>query len=233
MKTSPGARSWIAAGVRHELLIRSLPALRHHMVGPVSVIRMALMLLDKQTQRHETEGVRGRIETVETQLSALATAIKSLRDWELSAPGDAVTRSALVAQCVGLFQTPFALAGIQLEVDPRLQSGANEEVALSEAAAQRYLLIGALCHLHDLYPMAETIRIDAQGAHSLVMSARGRRTDAAPQSPEPPDNGTDTPQALRAPRNLAIDVVALTTLADDLRYPLTIERDVVRLSLQP
>ena len=40
MKASPGARSWIAAGVRHELLTRALPALRHDMAAPVSVMRM-------------------------------------------------------------------------------------------------------------------------------------------------------------------------------------------------
>ena len=48
MKTSPGARSWIAAGVRHELLTRALPALRHDMAAPVSVIRMALLMLKRQ-----------------------------------------------------------------------------------------------------------------------------------------------------------------------------------------
>jgi hypothetical protein len=48
MKASPSARSWIAAGVRHELLTRALPALRHDMAAPVSVIRMALLMLKRQ-----------------------------------------------------------------------------------------------------------------------------------------------------------------------------------------
>ncbi|RYY51946.1 MAG: hypothetical protein EOO24_66005, partial [Comamonadaceae bacterium] len=48
MKASPGARSWIAAGVRHELLTRALPALRHDMAAPISVIRMGLLMLKRQ-----------------------------------------------------------------------------------------------------------------------------------------------------------------------------------------
>jgi hypothetical protein len=45
VKASPGASSWIVAGVRHELLTRALPALRHDMAAPLSVIRMSLLLL--------------------------------------------------------------------------------------------------------------------------------------------------------------------------------------------
>ena len=37
----------------------------------------------------------------------------------------------------------------------------------------------------------------------------------------------------RAPRKLAIDAIALQSLADDLGYALTIERDSVRLPLAP
>ena len=37
--------------------------------------------------------------------------------------------------------------------------------------------------------------------------------------------------AHRAPRMLAIDGIALQSLADDLGYALTIERDAVRLTL--
>ena len=58
MKASPGARSWMAAGVRHELLTRALPALRHDMAAPVSVIRMGILLLKRQVTAAELHDAR-------------------------------------------------------------------------------------------------------------------------------------------------------------------------------
>ena len=41
--TSPAiAADWMAAGVRHEILMRVLPTLRHDLLGPISVARMEL-----------------------------------------------------------------------------------------------------------------------------------------------------------------------------------------------
>ena len=58
----------------------------------------------------------------------------------------------------------------------------------------------------------------------LIVTYSGSRpadTDATPS-----DTG-----AHRAPRALAIDAIALQSLADDLGYALTIEREAVRLPL--
>lgn len=71
MKTSPGARSWIAAGVRHELLTRALPALRHDMAAPVSVIRMALLMLKRQVgaDPFDLAACEERVGLIDTQVS--------------------------------------------------------------------------------------------------------------------------------------------------------------------
>lgn len=94
MKTSPGARSWIAAGVRHELLTRALPALRHDMAAPVSVIRMALLMLKRQLAAETIDRAASeeRMGLVDGQVSELVEGIRSLRDWEL-ATTDAASRA--------------------------------------------------------------------------------------------------------------------------------------------
>ncbi len=226
MKASPGARSWIAAGVRHELLTRALPALRHHMVAPLSVIRMGLLLLRRQVASPERDAAacEQRVAAVDEQVLAVAEGIRSLRDWELATHGEGITRSALVAQCAGLLRTPFELCGIALDIDAALQHGAPDEPVHPAAPALRYLLLGALSHLHDSLPDMRAIRIEAEGADALnVRAAPGNRLD----KPLSPDN------AHRAPRSLAIDAVALLSLAEDLGYRVALERDCVRLSLLP
>jgi len=230
MKSSPAARSWIAAGVRHELLTRALPALRHHMVAPVSVIRMGLLLLKRQVTAPEfdAEACAQRVAGIDEQVGAVVAGIRSLRDWELSSPGESITRAALVSQCAGLLRTPFELSGIALRIDEALQSPADGEATHPNAAALRYLLLGALSHLHDCMDGLHTIQIDADGSDALCIraSAGGKVGGAVPGAPG------SAADVQRAPRALAIDAVALLSLADDLGYRVAIERDTVRFDLR-
>lgn len=78
MKASPGARSWIAAGVRHELLTRALPALRHDMAAPVSVIRMALLMLKRQIGAPVIDApvCEERVALIDNQVSELVEGIR-------------------------------------------------------------------------------------------------------------------------------------------------------------
>src|SRR5437899_8911387 len=123
MKASPSARSWMAAGVRHELLTRALPALRHEMAAPVSVIRMSALLLKRQmsgaTDADASADVSAwaeRVALVEEQVAALALGVHALRDWELSTDDEGITRSNLVARCTALMRVAFELRGIQIHV---------------------------------------------------------------------------------------------------------------------
>ena len=225
MKASPGARSWIAAGVRHELLTRALPALRHHMVAPVSVIRMGLLLLKRQvaTVPIDADACVQRVAGVDEQVAAVVAGIRSLRDWELSSPGECITRTALVDQCAGLLRTPFELSGIALRIDDALHAPADDEPAHPNAAALRYLLLGALSHLHDCVDGLKAIDLEADGPDALrIRATAGGKVDA-------PGAAAD---AQRAPRALAIDTVALLSLADDLGYRVAIERGTVRFDLR-
>lgn len=225
MKSSPSARSWIAAGVRHELLTRALPALRHDMAAPVSVIRMALLMLKRQVAAATIDpaACEERVALIDNQVGELVEAIRSLRDWELATTDDGITRSALVAQCVMLMRSAFDLHGVSLDTDTALepQGDDQEEHRWPAAAALRYLFLGALGYLHDSAAEAGSIRIEADGANAL-------RLQAVPREPGTTHAVLD---AHRAPRALAIDAVALQNLAEDLGYAVTLDGASVRLVL--
>ena len=222
MKAAPAARSWIAAGVRHELLTRALPALRHDMAAPVSVIRMALLMLKRAVAAPTVDAAacEQRLALVDDQIGALVKAVRSLRDWELAIGDDGLTRSALVAQCTGLMRPAFDLQGVQISVEEALVPSEGETV-WPEGAALRYLVLGALGYLHDMVDEVGRITVQADGADALKFSA-------ALRDPDQVDRVAD---AHRAPRALAIDGIALQSLADDLGYALTVEPDAVRLVL--
>ena len=223
MKASPGARSWIAAGVRHELLTRALPALRHDMAAPISVIRMGLLMLKRQVAAPKIDPAtcNQRVELIDQQIGELIVGIRSLRHWELATADDGITRAALVAECVSLMRAAFGMQGIELEVDEALAATEGETV-WPQGAALRYLLLGAMGHLHDNVEQIGTIVFASEGADGLRLSAMPRSA-ASPQDPD-----TDMH---RAPRALAIDAIALQSLADDLGYAVVREDDVLRLTL--
>lgn len=222
MKTSPGARSWIAAGVRHELLTRALPALRHDMAAPVSVIRMALLMLKRQLAAETIDRAASeeRMGLVDGQVSELVEGIRSLRDWELATTDDGITRAALVARCVALMRAAFDLHGVSLDVDDALAAGEDDK-RWPAAAALRYLFLGALGYLHDGAEEAGAIRVEADGANALRLTALAREPGASQAVLD----------AHRAPRALAIDAVALQNLAEDLGYAVALDVDSVRLVL--
>jgi hypothetical protein len=200
------------------------------MAAPVSVIRMALLMLKRQVSTPEIDAAacEERVALIEDQVSELVKGVRSLRDWELATADDGITRSALVAQCVGLMRVAFDQHGVVLDVDRALvkeeaQPGDDSEALLPAAAALRYLLLGALGYLHDGSPGAGAIRLEADGESALRLEAMPRALSEA----------HGELGAHRAPRALAIDAIALQSLAEDLGYEILLKRDVVCLALAP
>ena len=229
MKASPGARSWIAAGVRHELLTRALPALRHDMSAPVSVMRMGLLMLRRQVAAPviDPAACEQRVALIDSQIGELIGAVRSLRDWELSTNEEGITRTALVTQCVGLMRAAFDLHGVRLDVEEALLEPTEGEAVFPAGAALRYLLLGVMGHLHDTAPGVGTIAVNADGPGGLCVSAVAA-VDTTDSGAPMAGSG-----AHRAPRALAIDAIALQSLAEDLGYLLVIERDTVCFALTP
>lgn len=212
----------MAAGVRHELLTRALPALRHDMAAPVSVIRMGLLVLKRQAAATpDPANWTERLSLIEDQVGLLASGVHSLRAWELSVGDEEITRSELVAQCTGLMRVAFELNGIGLLVAEEL-SPERDEMRFPSGAALRYMLLGALGYLHDTAPRLGEISIEADGDEGLSLVAR--RGESEPADP--------LAGAHRAPRALAIDAIALQSLAEGLGYAVSVEPELVRFGLR-
>jgi hypothetical protein len=212
----------MAAGVRHELLTRVFPALRHDLASPVSVIRMAMLMFKRQAAVKPADAAawQERVALVEGQLGALASGVRSLRDWELAVTDEGITRSALVAQCTGLMRAAFELNGIRLHIGEGLAPKEGEP-RFAAGAALRYMCLGVLSYLQDGAPQLSEVRIEPEGGDAVRFSATRGEAGLAAELADPH----------RAPRKLAIDAVALQLLAEDMGYLVALEGDTVRLSL--
>ena len=236
MSASDGAamKRWVAAGVRHEVLLRALPTLRHDMAAPVSILRMATLLLKNQLAATPIDAAAcgQRVAVLDQQMSALIDGIRLLRGWEhggeagFDAVRDVVTLQALVAKCVSLLRPVFDLRGISIDLDPGLDEPSSPDDALHASSwpnvfALRYLLLATLCYLHDAHSDAGTIHIAQYGADALDLRVTPRATDARP------------PMAGLIPveGQIQIDAVAVQCLADDLGYAVIFTVDGVRLCL--
>lgn len=229
MKASPAARSWIAAGVRYELLTRVLPALRHDMVGPVSIMRMGVLMLKRQVEAPsiDTQACNERVALIDAQIAELVDGVRLLRNWELAGTDEGIARTELVQMCVALLRPAFSLQSVQLEMDPKLeQPTADTEERWPNAAALRYLLLCGLNYLHDACTDEGTIRIEPEGENGLLLRTM-------PSVVEGGHNGMPESTVVHwAPRRLAIDAVALQSLADDLGYEVEANgEEAVRISL--
>ena len=121
----------------------------------------------------------------------------------------------------------FSLQGVQLEVDPALeQPSTDSEVRWPHSAALRYLLLCGLNFLHDACTDECTIRIEPEGESGLLLRS-------VPGAVEGGHGGMPESSVVHwAPRRLAIDAVALQSLADDLNYDVEVSgEEQVRISL--
>lgn len=229
MKASPAARSWIAAGVRYELLTRVLPALRHDMVGPVSVMRMGVLMLKRQVEapQIDSQACNERVALIDAQLAELLDGVRLLRNWELVGTDEGIARSELAQMCVALLRPAFSLQDIQLEMEDALElPTADTEERLPRAAALRYLLLGGLNYLHDACTDECTIRIETDGRGGLFLRTMPGMVEGGH------DGMPESAVVHCAPRRLAIDAVALQNLADDLGYEVQVDgEEWVRISL--
>lgn len=240
MKAAPSARSWIAAGVRHELLMRAMPAVRHDLAAPLSLMRMQLLMLRRHAQADvpaPPQALAPRVAQLEADVSELSQGIRSLREWEWPAPEAGaptadLSRGALVTQAVALMRAAFELNGIVLQPAAAFaaaQEGEAEPPRWADAVGLRYLLLGALCHLHDFHDALESGgRILLSPVEDWGVSLQAGARPAAEASGTAPA----TFAAHRAPRHLAIDAVSLQALAEDLGHVVTLQPDALTLDLR-
>lgn len=231
---SVALKRWVAAGVRHEVLLRVLPSLRHDMAGPVSILRMATLLLKRQLAAVPVDvtACAQRVTVLDQQMGELIEGIRLLRGWEDStvsgaeAIRDPMTRPALVAKCMSLLRPAFDLRGIAINVDVLLEAPDDALAAPPEAVwpngfALRYLMLGSLCYLHDAHADTGALQIAPDGVDGLELRRMPQAADASPPMPG----------LIQVDGRLEIDAAALQCLADGLGYAVVVTADGVRLRL--
>ena len=107
---------WRADGVRHQILLRVLPAQRHDVLGPMAVLRMSLGLLRRQLLASPPgiERALDRMQDMDQQLAAALAALSALRCWD-GADSQLTTPASAAAVAGALVRTPMSLRGHRLQ----------------------------------------------------------------------------------------------------------------------
>ncbi|MBF5003569.1 hypothetical protein [Diaphorobacter caeni] len=77
---------WIAAGVQHAVLSRTMPALRHDLAGSVSVLRMGMAVISRKLETSaeplSREEIAPRLLSIESGINDLNQGLRRLRHWD-------------------------------------------------------------------------------------------------------------------------------------------------------
>jgi len=206
--------AWFAAGVRHELLMRVLPAIRHDMAGPLSVVRMGNTVLRRYLGAEPFDAAQSlkRLGQTEEQLQLTVAGIRALSRWDTEA-ADGQKGPADVAQAMEMARPMLDLYGMQLS------EGASAPAGWPEIVPGRvlYAVLGALAYLQDGATVPMAIR--------AVVQEGVLRFDRTP-------TGAAFDLSMRpSTRHLQVDAAALQALFADLRWPVEVAADVVVLGV--
>lgn len=211
--TSSSSAAWLAAGVRHELFMRVLPALRHDMAGPLSVARMGNAVLKRYLAATPVDSAMclKRMEQTDEQLNELLVSIRTLARWDVES-ADRVSPSPALLATLHLARPMLDLNGVVLET---ADVAAPASWTTLQPARALFMVLGVLSHLQD----------NSTGPSRITLATEGDSLTARSEAMEPTLPGDHQP----AQRQMKIDAQALQWLADDLQWPITIANGVVTL----
>lgn len=182
---------WIAAGVCHEILLRTLPSLRHDMAGILSVARMDLALLKRgmaklSTQSHDdASGAAERLQRVDEQFGALLRSLQALQGWGSEEVAATPSAEDLLEACLAWVRPVLMLAKVSTECAPPRDGAALLPVSPS---AFKYLCLGAVWYWVDTRPALARLTMDLQAPGCLRVQAidhLGGPLTGAGRAPEP------------------------------------------------
>ncbi|MCS4509450.1 hypothetical protein [Xylophilus ampelinus] len=206
------ADAWHAAGVRHELLMRVLPAIRHDMAGPLSVVRMGNTVLRRYLGAEPFDMAQSlkRLGQTEEQLQLTVVGIRSLSRWDTEAT-DGQRAPADIAQAMEMARPMLDLYDMQLSESAAAPADWPEVIP----GRVLYAVLGTLCYLQDSATAPMAIRaVAADGGLHFHRTPTGAAFDLSMR-----------PSA----RRLQVDAAALQMLCADLRWPLDVTADRVIL----
>lgn len=182
--TSPAiAADWMAAGVRHEILMRVLPTLRHDLLGPISVARMELAVMRRRLERADLapqDGLR-RVQQLDAHLVDLTRGLRELRRWD-PLDTERMPAGSIVRLALALMEQPLRLAGLEVSVETDCEA---EDTELPLAP----LLLGTLallCHAQDGLSPGQRLRLDLAAGpegEAPVLTVRTERQSETGSAP--------------------------------------------------
>lgn len=217
--TAPDAdttAAWVSAGVCHEVLLRTLPSLRHDMAGILSVARMDLALLKRwvgklvAAQGGDDAAVAGeRVQRVDQQFSTLLQSLQALQAWGAEEVSDTPDAHDLLDACLGWIRPVLMLAKVSTERVPRREAAAP--LAPVSPSAFKYLCLAALWYWVDSRPALARLTVD--------LAAPGEISVAIEEHPGgAPVNAGRAPQPVLA----RIDEAALAAVAHQMGWRLEV-----------
>ncbi|RYF27601.1 MAG: hypothetical protein EOO33_03800 [Comamonadaceae bacterium] len=203
------AQAWMAAGVQHAVLIRALPAVRHDLASPMSVMRMGMTVLKRRLANGadpQPEQSVDRVTQLEEQLLILGDHVRRLRNWDLNIHERQPARATL-HQAIELAKPLLALRGVLLEslADEASPAASDEDPPVAHHTLL-YVLLGAIYHLAE-----ESNEPPAQVAVELSSTSIRLRAQGKPSPDALPPLVTAGAQGTQP-----IDTAALLCLAQHL-----------------
>lgn len=164
----PDALAWLADGVRHQILLRALPAQRHDVLGPLSATRLGLSLLRRRLQPAAPvpDGADQRLADLAQQVGDAVAALALMRLWDVGTAAQQPLQplAGVLQTCAGLLRTGASLRGLQIHLDT------PDAATLPALPAQdaHYAVLGWLMHHLD-HTAAPARLVLGQGSGSLLL----------------------------------------------------------------
>lgn len=165
---------WVAAGVCHEILLRTLPSLRHDLAGILSVARMDLALLKRWVAKLGSDGAEDpastaeRLQRVDQQFGTLLQALQGLQAWGDEEVAPTPTADELLDACLGWVRPVLMLAKIAAE---RSEPAVAATMAPVSPSTFKYLCLGAVWYWVDNRPALSGLVLSLQAPGVLVVRA--------------------------------------------------------------
>lgn len=145
---APAHLAWLAQGVRQHILLRVLPVQRHDALGPLSVARMALALVQRRlaSPQPALQSLADKVAEVDTQVVDAVKALACLRWWD-SAHQPPRPWGEVVQDCAHLLQLAASLRGHTLATGALWPDAASTPLVPTPAA--HLAVLGLLMHAMD------------------------------------------------------------------------------------
>jgi len=145
---TPEHLAWLAQGVRQHILLRVLPVQRHDALGPLSVARMALALVQRRlaSPQPALQSLADKVAEVDTQVADAVKALACLRWWD-SAHQPPRPWAEVVRDSAHLLQLAASLRGHTLHTGTLWADGSDSPLVPTPAG--HLAVLGLLMHALD------------------------------------------------------------------------------------